>query len=33
MSDQSVCVVGSEPTMVYDAVHNVVAELLGDLGP
>lgn len=33
MSSPSVCVVGSDATMVYDAVHNVVATALGDLDP
>jgi len=33
MSSPSVCVVGSDATMVYDAVHNVVASALGDLDP
>ncbi len=33
MSSASVCVVGSDATMVYDAVHNVVAHALGDLDP
>ncbi|HEY5103656.1 MAG TPA: hypothetical protein VII65_01305 [Acidimicrobiales bacterium] len=33
MSSPSVCVVGSDATMVYDAVHNVVADALGDLDP
>ncbi len=33
MSSSSVCVVGSDATMVYDAVHNVVAGVLGDLDP
>jgi DNA polymerase-3 subunit delta len=33
MSNSSVCVVGSDATMVYDAVHNVVASALGDLDP
>ena len=29
----SVCVVGTDATMVYDAVHNVIAEALGELDP
>ncbi|HVA54071.1 MAG TPA: hypothetical protein VNF05_11230 [Acidimicrobiales bacterium] len=33
MSSASVCVVGTDATMVYDAVHNVVASALGDLDP
>ncbi len=33
MSSASVCVVGTDPTMVYDAVHNVIAGALGDLAP
>jgi len=33
MSSASVCVVGTDPTMVYDAVHNVIASALGDLDP
>jgi DNA polymerase III subunit delta len=33
VSSPSVCVVGTDPTMVYDAVHNVVATALGDLDP
>jgi DNA polymerase III subunit delta len=31
--NSSVCVVGTDPTMVYDAVHNVIAEALGELDP
>jgi len=33
VSSPSVAVVGTDPTMVYDAVHNVVARALGDLDP
>jgi len=33
VSSPSVCVVGTDATMVYDAVHNVVADALGDLDP
>ena len=33
MSAPSVAVVGTDATMVYDAVHNVVAAALGDLDP
>ncbi|MCU1363278.1 MAG: hypothetical protein JWM55_1106 [Acidimicrobiaceae bacterium] len=33
MSSPSVCVVGTDATMVYDAVHNVVASALGELDP
>ncbi len=33
MSSSSVVVVGTDSTMVYDAVHNVIAEALGDLDP
>lgn len=33
MSSASICVVGTDATMVYDAVHNVVARSLGDLDP
>jgi len=33
VSSASVCVVGTDATMVYDAVHNVVASALGDLDP
>ena len=33
MSSATVCVVGTDATMVYDAVHNVVALALGDLDP
>ena len=33
MSSQSVCVVGTDATMVYDALHNVIAEALDDLDP
>lgn len=33
MSSSSVVVVGTDPTMVYDALHNVIAEALGDLDP
>jgi DNA polymerase III subunit delta len=33
VSSPSVCVVGTDSTMVYDAVHNVVANALGDLDP
>ena len=33
MSSASICVVGTDATMVYDAVHNVVARALGDLDP
>lgn len=33
MTSASVAVVGTDPTMVYDAVHNVVARALGDLDP
>ena len=33
MTSASVCVVGTDATMVYDAVHNVVATALGDLDP
>ena len=33
MSSASVCVVGTDVTMVYDAVHNAVAKALGDLDP
>ena len=33
MTSTSVCVVGTDPTMVYDAVHNVIAAALGDLDP
>lgn len=33
MSNSSVCVVGTDATMVYDALHNVVASALGDLDP
>ena len=33
MSSATVCVVGSDATMVYDAVHNAVANALGDLDP
>jgi DNA polymerase-3 subunit delta len=29
----STCVVGSDATMVYDALHNVITEALGDLDP
>ncbi|MGD0055671.1 MAG: hypothetical protein ABSC34_09600, partial [Acidimicrobiales bacterium] len=28
-----VCVVGTDATMVYDAVHNVITDQLGDLDP
>ena len=31
--NSSVCVVGTDATMVYDAVHNVIADALGDLDP
>jgi len=31
--NSSVCVVGTDATMVYDAVHNVIAEALGELDP
>ena len=33
MASSSVCIVGTDATMVYDAVHNVVADALGDLDP
>lgn len=33
MSSPSVCVVGTDATMVYDAVHNVIASALGNLDP
>jgi DNA polymerase-3 subunit delta len=33
MSSATVCVVGTDATMVYDAVHNTVATALGDLDP
>ncbi len=33
MSSPAVAVVGTDATMVYDAVHNVVATALGDLDP
>ncbi len=33
VSSASVCVVGTDATMVYDAVHNAVAKALGDLDP
>ena len=33
MTSASVCVVGTDATMVYDAVHNVIASALGDLDP
>ena len=33
MSDAVTCVVGGDATMVYDAVHNVVTNALGDLDP
>ena len=33
MSNSTICVVGTDATMVYDAVHNVVATALGDLDP
>ena len=31
--NSSVCVVGTDATMVYDALHNVIAEALGELDP
>jgi len=31
--NSSVCVVGTDATMVYDAVHNVIVEALGELDP
>ena len=33
MSSAIVCVVGTDATMVYDAVHNVITSALGDLDP
>lgn len=33
MSSASVCVVGTDATMVYDALHNVIGRALGDLDP
>ncbi|HEY5439020.1 MAG TPA: hypothetical protein VIJ99_08960, partial [Acidimicrobiales bacterium] len=33
MSSSSVVIVGTDPTMVYDAVHNVITDALGDLDP
>jgi DNA polymerase III subunit delta len=33
VSNATVCVVGTDATMVYDAVHNAVANALGDLDP
>ena len=33
MSSASVCVVGTDATMVYDTVHNAVSTALGDLDP
>ncbi len=33
MTSASTCVVGSDPTMVYDALHNVISDALGDLDP
>ncbi|MGA7835650.1 MAG: hypothetical protein WCA31_10640 [Acidimicrobiales bacterium] len=33
MSSPSVCVVGTDATMVYDAVHNAIAQALGELDP
>ncbi len=31
--NSSVCVVGTDATMVYDALHNVIVDALGDLDP
>ena len=33
MSSAAICVVGTDATMVYDALHNVVARTLGSLDP
>ena len=33
MSSATICVVGTDATMVYDALHNVVGLALGDLDP
>jgi hypothetical protein len=33
VSASVLCVVGTDATMVYDAVHNVVQSALGDLDP
>ena len=33
MTSASTCVVGSDATMVYDALHNVIVDALGDLDP
>lgn len=33
MSSPVVCVVGTDPTMVYDALHNVIISALGELDP
>ena len=33
MTSASTCVVGGDATMVYDAVHNVIVDALGDLDP
>ena len=33
MSSTSICVVGTDATMVYDALHNVLARTLGSLDP
>ena len=33
MSSSTICVVGTDATMVYDALHNVLQTALGDLDP
>ncbi|HEY1825719.1 MAG TPA: hypothetical protein VGG21_07145 [Acidimicrobiales bacterium] len=33
MSSATLCVVGTDPTMVYDAVHNAITSALGELDP
>jgi DNA polymerase-3 subunit delta len=33
VTSASTCVVGSDATMVYDALHNVIVDALGDLDP
>ncbi|HQT99050.1 MAG TPA: hypothetical protein PLG60_00945 [Acidimicrobiales bacterium] len=33
MTSSSICVVGSDPTMVADTLHNVIATALGDVDP
>ena len=33
MASSSICVVGTDATMVYDALHNVIAAALGDVDP